>query len=250
MRLEFTDSVLVNRRTAASGYLCFTGGDRYVLYVINGKGFLIWDMDGQRTYEEEVRGWFATTLPPDGNTFMAAFERNDRLEVRDIPSGNLKTAIDCPCRKYHRCITCSRDTGLIALSSSDDTVRIFSTETGQCLQLLHTPGASLTDLRLNLESSPALLHTRLGSIVLDLETRQESRQQATFQGLSVSPDLSWVTWKNKRLLYLPTDYQPLVIDNEPNVLVNDTQLTVSIGCRSGRVVMLRFDPTKFPAWAL
>lgn len=248
--LKFTDSVLVNRRTAASGYLCFTGGDKHLLCVINGKGLLMWDMDGQRTYEEEVRGWFVITLSPDGNTFVAAFEHNERLEFRDIPSGNLKTAIDCPCRKYHRCVTCSPDMGLIALSSSDDTVRIFSTETGQCLQLLYTPGASLTDLRLNLESSPALLHTRLGSIVLDLGIRKEGRQEATFQGLSVSPDLSWVTWKNKRLLYLPTDYQPLMIANEPNVLVSDTQLTVSIGCRSGRVFMLRFDPTKFPEYAL
>lgn len=245
--LKFTDSVLVSRRTAASGYLWFTGGDKYLLCVIDGRGMFMRDMDGQCTYEEEVRGWFVTTLPPDGNRFVAAFAHDDRLEVRDIPSGNLKTATDCRCRKYHRCVACSPDMGLIALSSSDDTVRIFSTGTGQCLQLLYTPGASLTGRRLDLESSPALLHTRLGNIVLDLETRQDSRQQAAFQGLSVSPDLSWVTWKNERLLYLPTDYQPLVIENKPNVFVSDTNLTVFIGCRSGRVVMLRFDPAKFPS---
>jgi hypothetical protein len=67
------------------------------------------------------------------------------------------------------------------------------------------------------------------------------------QGYGVDANSGWVMWNSRKVLWLPPAYRPdstAVLLAEPTAL---TPSTIALGCRSGRVVVLRFPTRRPPA---
>jgi WD40 repeat protein len=126
---------------------------------------------------------------------------------------------------------------------------------GCCLQTLDTGGSRcanvmafdagsfrlLTDVGLFLDGTHEAPAARAGT-----ETESGGRGIRR-QGYGVDANSGWVMWNSQKVLWLPPAYRPdstAVLLAEPTAL---TPSTIALGCRSGRVVVLRFPTRRPPA---
>jgi WD40 repeat protein len=120
----------------------------------------------------------------------------------------------------------SHDSQRLASASHDHTVKIWDSKTGKCLQTLEGHGNWVTSVVFSHDSQ------QLASAAVD-GTREQQ-----LSGYSCSSDVSWITWNRENVLWLPTECR------FGEVAVSRS--TVAIGCRTGRVLVIRFSPTLSP----
>ncbi|OIW30060.1 hypothetical protein CONLIGDRAFT_356496 [Coniochaeta ligniaria NRRL 30616] len=112
----------------------------------------------------------------------------------------------------------SSDGRYLASASSDKTVKLWVPATGRCLQTFN-----------------------VGRV---LRMTGYNEQSPTFQGYSISPDKTWITWNGENVLWLPPEYRPACsavsgpeAEAEPPLV-----WTINLGCSSGRVLLFQFLP--------
>jgi hypothetical protein len=125
-----------------------------------------------------------------------------------------------------RSVVFSHDSQQLASASHDRTVKIWDAKTGKCLQTLEGHGDWVWSVVFSHDSQ------QLASGSAD-ET-----QEWQLSGYGYSSDVSWITWNQENVLWLPTECR------FGNVAVSGS--TVAIGCRSGRVLVIQFSPTLSP----
>ncbi|KAH6849626.1 quinon protein alcohol dehydrogenase-like superfamily [Chaetomium sp. MPI-CAGE-AT-0009] len=147
--------------------------------------------------------------------------------------------------------------GLRLAASYHGRIKIWDPSNGSCLQTLDTGGSRRANI-MAFDTVSCRLLTDVGLLVLDGThetpaqggTRAESvGREIRRQGYGVDADSGWVTWNSQKMLWLPPAYRPdstAVFLAEPTAL---TPSTIALGCRSGRVVVLRFPTRRPPAEA-
>ncbi|EJT73024.1 hypothetical protein GGTG_09875 [Gaeumannomyces tritici R3-111a-1] len=149
----------------------------------------------------------------------------------------------------------SSDAGRLA-ASYDDRIKIWDLKDGCCLQALDTRGSRRVDL-VAFDASQSRLLTDVGLFLLNDTDMTPARdktgtgtgnmgREVRRQGYGVDIDSGWVTWESKKMLWLPPAFRPdstAVLLPEPGA---STPSTIVLGCRSGRVVVLRFPTHKPP----
>ncbi|KAH6981483.1 hypothetical protein EDB80DRAFT_593280, partial [Ilyonectria destructans] len=144
-----------------------------------------------------------------------------------------------------RLIAFSHDSALVASASDDRTVRIWRTDTGDCVQRVHIGFVS----HLSFEPGNTRLLTDLGPIAVPKALVAEASVASTTLvmpshirdcrfGFGITGDGCWISWHGNNLLWLPVDFRPTC----STVLGS----TIVIGCRSGRVIIMRFSIQELP----
>ncbi len=145
--------------------------------------------------------------------------------------------------------------GLRLAASYDNRIKIWDLTGDCCLQTLDTGSRHVNVVSFDATSSRIL--TDVGLILNDLDQTSAGAgigtrtgagnvgQKIRRQGYGVDADGGWVTWDSEKVLWLPPAYRPdstAVILSRPGAL---TPSIIALGCRSGRIVVLRF-PTQRP----
>ncbi|KAL7763948.1 hypothetical protein ACKLNR_005093 [Fusarium oxysporum f. sp. zingiberi] len=134
----------------------------------------------------------------------------------------------------------SADGQRLASGSDDRTVKIWDAATGACLQTLNV-GRELYHLSFN-STTNSLLYTDIGLLNLyhpalppavDDRSTEITLRGVSHSGWGISTNGVWIVQDRKEMLLLPPDYRA----GETAVAGS----TVAIGCRSGRVLVMKFS---------
>jgi WD40 repeat protein len=131
----------------------------------------------------------------------------------------------------------SADGQRFASGSDGGTVKIWDAATGACLQTLDV--GSVHQISFD-PTTNTLLSTDIGLLNLDqLAPAIDDRStKLTLQGVrhsgwGISTDGVWIVKNGKEMLWLPPDYR--------GAKAAIVRSTVAIGCRSGRVLVMKFS---------
>ncbi|KAL3599804.1 hypothetical protein FPOAC2_04032 [Fusarium poae] len=134
----------------------------------------------------------------------------------------------------------SADGQRLASGSFDKTVKIWDAATGACLQTL-----SVSRVLYHLSFDPrtkSLLYTDIGLLTLyhpalppavDDRSTEITLRGVRHSGWGISTSGAWIVQDGKEMLWLPPDYRGV-----ETVVAGST---VAIGCRSGRVLVMKFS---------
>ncbi|WKT54165.1 hypothetical protein QSH57_004749 [Fusarium oxysporum f. sp. vasinfectum] len=131
----------------------------------------------------------------------------------------------------------SADGQRLASGSEDGTVKIWDAATGTCLQTLDV--GSVHQIAFD-PTTNALLSTDIGLLNLDhlAPAIDDQSTELTLRGVrhsgwGISTDGVWIVKDGKEMLWLPPDYR--------GAKAAIVRSTVAIGCRSGRVLVMKFS---------
>ncbi|KAL7944866.1 WD40-repeat-containing domain protein [Trichoderma barbatum] len=159
----------------------------------------------------------------------------------------------------------SHDSKLIASGSSDNTIRIWSLDTGNCVQELKGHSGFITSVafshdskliasaaydetarlwrcglgwyskHLSFAKDKLEILTSIGLVAIDGTGGSVRRRPppAHFVGPSISSDRSWIMWNNDNILRLPAEFR------KSDFAISGS--TVAIRCASGRVICIRLS---------
>jgi WD40 repeat protein len=134
----------------------------------------------------------------------------------------------------------SADGQRVASGSNDRTVKIWDAATGACLQTLWV-GRVITHLLFDPRTN-SLLSTDIGLLNLDFPVlpptidnglTDTTLKNVRHSGWGISADSVWIVKDEKEMLWLPPEYRMM-----KSAVVGST---VAIGCRSGRVLVVKFS---------
>ncbi|OLN83266.1 Vegetative incompatibility protein HET-E-1-like protein 7 [Colletotrichum chlorophyti] len=135
----------------------------------------------------------------------------------------------------------SHNSALIASASFDETVRLWRTDTGDCVQ---QTDIGTVAYRLSFKVGNSHIITDAGAITINQRSSEVvptiSRTQDWHSSpgrLCMSRDRCWITSDGQKMLWLPIDFRPRCWAIEGPL--------VAIGCRSGRVIILRLSERLF-----
>ncbi|KAH8659477.1 hypothetical protein BGZ61DRAFT_523576 [Ilyonectria robusta] len=139
-----------------------------------------------------------------------------------------------------RSVAFSADGQWLASGSGDKTVKVWDAATGACVQTLEIDRV-ITHLSFD-PMTNSLLSTDIGLLNLDLPALRpaidDQSIDATLRsdrhsGWGISTDGLWIVKDGKGMLWLPPEYR-----GSESAVVGST---VAIGCRSGRILVMKFS---------
>ena len=214
------------------------GGGSFL--VQSDKTIRIWDAETgalQQTLQGHT-GWVrSVALSHDGRRLVSGSD-DETIRIWDAETGVLQQTLQGH-TGWVTSVAFSHDGRRLVSGSDDETIRIWDAETGALQQTLqgHTGWVGNTPRQLSFSLDDSHLVTNLGSITLSqfplLPTQTFSWSAYCLQG-----DQSWITWNGNNVLWLHPEYRPY------DSIVKDQ--TIAIGCASGRVLLIRFNPDVWP----
>ncbi|KAK1242827.1 hypothetical protein MKX08_005639, partial [Trichoderma sp. CBMAI-0020] len=102
----------------------------------------------------------------------------------------------------------SHDSKLVSSASADNTVRIWRIDTGECIQVAQV--ASHNE-KLCFNATDTSLFTSDGTVPLDFlpgaisPTTSSMIGSSTVTNLAINKEMTWITWRDKKILWLPTE---------------------------------------------
>ncbi|KAK0611752.1 hypothetical protein B0T14DRAFT_571616 [Immersiella caudata] len=148
---------------------------------------------------------------------------------------------------------CFSSDGTHLVGSTENESIIWYVSSGDLLGSVDGLGPGINVVGFNAYSP--FIQTSLGLFVTnDAGVDSELRWGGTFdlrklrhQGFGLDADMSWITWGSHRVLWLPPEYRPnsmAVLPVEKSRHMESS--LIALGCRSGRVVFLRFPRNASP----
>jgi len=148
--------------------------------------------------------------------------------------------VQCDREGRVKSVVWSHDTTRLASASTDKTVKIWDSATGQCVSTIEI-GRQIDLFQLDRFQSD-VLHTELGAIYLRLVANPPFNPLPAGHllpevvGYGLGSNNTWITYSGKKLIWLPPEYRV------SSVAISGTNL--SIGCSSGRVLIFKFSDRK------
>ncbi|KAI5460978.1 WD40-repeat-containing domain protein [Mariannaea sp. PMI_226] len=204
---------------SADGQRIASGSDNHVVK--------IWDVetgDCQQTLEDNSRSITSIMFSADGQRIVLGSDDNT-IRIWDTRTGECQQTL-----KGH-------GHWQIASASEDSTLKIWDAVSGGCQQTLEV-GRVLAHVSFDPTSSSSLF-TDIGLLKLDTSsaTNKQSPEAASgsliHSGCGISDDGMWIIKDGSNMLWLPPEYRAAV-----SVVMEST---VAIGCRSGRVLVMRLS---------
>ena len=214
------------------------GSIRSVVFSLDGKlvasgsdddTIKIWDT-ATGACEQTLKGhghWVTSVVFSADGKLVASGSDDETIKIWDTATGACEQTL-----KGHgdsvRSVVFSADGKLVASSSYDETIKIWDITTGVCIETIETPRPVSS---ISFSSSGNQLNTNWGTF--DLRSLGENENDnMEVQSSSFFVDKEWIWRDGERLLWLPPDYRPWTL------AVKDE--TLAIGCRSGRVLLIKF----------
>ncbi|KAL9060444.1 MAG: hypothetical protein Q9162_000617 [Coniocarpon cinnabarinum] len=205
-------------------------------------------------------------VSPDGKTAASGSE-DKSIRLWGVANGKCHAVLESvhTWMPYHEAVKFSSDCKFLAIGCKDGTIHVWSVSTCQLFAILMDHADAVTALDFSTNSSEGLIACLTDDDVIDfsrlnkntqpagiyqieaqtIDPRQRSqlkdRLRASIQatgtpnGLQISDDLCWVTWREHRLLWLPVDVRAAT---KTYAVVGETIL---LGNNSGWMTFLHFD---------
>ncbi|KAG8664370.1 uncharacterized protein FPOAC1_013708 [Fusarium poae] len=217
---------------------------------------VVFSADGQRlassSYDNTVKVWdvhsgeclktleghddwvLSVVFSADGQR-LASSSGDKTVKIWDSHSGECLKTLEGH-DGWVRSVVFSADGQRLASSSGDNTVKVWDVHSGECLKTLKVNRVLTVD-----STNNHCLYTEMGPLKLNLpplplatdgQTMPVSRG-TSHSGYGISTDNIWILKDRKRVLWLPPEYRSSVSAVEKS--------TVAIGCRSGRVLVMKFS---------
>ncbi|KAL8353873.1 hypothetical protein RB601_003625 [Gaeumannomyces tritici] len=176
---------------------------------------------------------WSVAFSPDGQR-LASGSEDKTVKLWDAATGACLQTLEGHSNEVWS-VAFSPDGQRLASGSRDNTVKLWDAATGACLQTLE--GVTST---LSFDDTGSYLHTDFGTKLLHKQpvagpaAVQVHSQHQDFEGIGISVDQAWITWKGKHFLWLPTEYRPTYS------CVAIVGLTMALGCSSGRVLFFQW----------
>ncbi|KAK4445593.1 hypothetical protein QBC34DRAFT_306562 [Podospora aff. communis PSN243] len=148
---------------------------------------------------------------------------------------------------------CFSSDGELLMGSADGGLSIWEVSSGDLVRRIGRIMAGIDVLEFDATTSNIL--TNYGLVIVHEEGADideeglvaiRSRYDHSREGFGLNDDMTWITWGSHPVLWLPPDYRPNSVAVVPAERGQRTGASlIALGCRSGRVVFLRF-PGKEP----
>ncbi|KAI0894673.1 hypothetical protein F4806DRAFT_472225 [Annulohypoxylon nitens] len=218
--------------------IAFSSNDEYLASSSNDHTCRVWDL-GKGCCTHILRNHSDcvsyVSFSFDGK-YLASTSGDRTIIIWDAVSGkHIKTLSGH--RDWVGSATFSHDSKHLASTSTDSTVRFWSIASGECLQCIHVE-APVNNISFNEADSQIL--TERGCIML--KSRNDAWNNDTGQqiwyGYGISSDKAWITYNGENVLWLPLEYRIMYSAVSGSL--------ISIGCSSGKVLIIRCSKDIFP----
>ncbi|KAF3073070.1 hypothetical protein CFAM422_004969 [Trichoderma lentiforme] len=225
--------------------VCFSPDGAKIALLEPAGTIRVWSLVEQRclqSFQQATRGEFGSgsvAFGPD-DMILTSFDRTIRIWKLLRRQCNLMIDDEATATA----LVFSSDGRQFAASYTDK-IKIWDSKSGCCLQTLDTGRSNITVV--TFDAATFRLLTNVGLVLLDEVPagHADVRRELHRQGYGVNVTGDWVMWDSEKVLWLPPAYRP---DSIAGILPGPEASTLSaivLGCRSGRVVVLRF-PTGLP----
>ncbi|KAL4742401.1 WD40 repeat-like protein [Aspergillus similis] len=197
----------------------------------------IWDVASEHcisALEGHIYSIWSVAWSPDGSQ-LASGAQDDTIRIWDPSNGQCTTVIEGHTKRVWS-LAWSHDGNRLASASMDDTLRIWNPITRECTLTLDI--TSPHSLRFD-KADVHHLHTNIGTFNVEFafhtpKTTDHSAPSAKQVGYGLRNDLSWITFRGKDFLWLPSEYRPA----HSSLFTTCGKTTFAIGCPSGRLLMM------------
>jgi roadblock/LC7 domain-containing protein len=217
------------RRIAA---VVFSPDGKLIASASHDKTVRLWDVaSGQvRSILEGHRDKVnAVAFSPDGK-LVAPASYDMTVKLWGATSDQVRSTLDGHTHSVNS-VAFSPDGKLVASASWDKTIRVWDVKEGITIQRLNA-GDGIRKLAF---STPTLLRSDIGIHAI-FGDRTAVTMSTSRRSNLICVRNHWVTWKSKKILWLPPDYRPDCL-----TICEDT---VILGLPSGRLIFLTLDATE------
>jgi WD40 repeat protein len=143
------------------------------------------------------------------STQLASGSWDRTVKIWDASSGAcLQTLEDHS--SYVTSVVFTHDSARLASASDDSTIKIWDASSGECLQTHNTNKAIW---KMSFDPTGLCLYTENGTVAIGASlvpnvTDVTDPRHAQHQNEGVSTDGAWITYNNKKRLWLPSEYRP------------------------------------------
>ncbi|KAF2177518.1 WD40 repeat-like protein [Zopfia rhizophila CBS 207.26] len=199
-----------------------------------------------QTLEGHTDNVFPVAFSYDGQRLASSGAEKDKtVRIWNVESGALEQTLTGH-TEVVTSLTFSQSGRRLASISEDGTIRIWNAETGALQQALDIGSTTLSSLSFGLDECSLILD-EFGCIALSSPSLTESStaspitEKPIWKGYRMHDDLPWVTWNGIKVLWLPPEFRP----TEPRGFCSKNH-TVAVGCSSGHVICIKFNPDISP----
>ncbi|KAI0006370.1 WD40-repeat-containing domain protein [Xylariaceae sp. FL0662B] len=209
----------------------FSNNDQHLASSSNDKTCRVWDLltnNCQRILKGHS-DCVSSVLFSTNDELLVSTSGDETVKIWELASGECAKTLEGH-SDWVSSAALSHDGRYVASTSSDRTVRFWDTGAGECVRCIDV-GVEARDI--SFDETDAYLLTDRGCIVLNPSTGHGCVRGQSWYGYGLSSDRSWITFHGQNVLWLPLEYRV--------VCSAVCGAFVSIGCSSGKVLILRFS---------